>query len=161
MVFLKGWIKTTDLSIRDLFSEVTLFTPFSEVKNHQGHFESLLTHNLGRYEMLVCEFVYIHISSRASFLGGICFIDPDLLSLIWVHLEESRCWLLISINFTPKTSHSCLKFWYFCMFSRQLGFSDLSQATLKKKAPTLCCWCFCLRSRCECRWQSGGEICQK
>ena len=38
------------------------------------------------------------------------------------HLENKL--LLISINFTPKTSHSCLKKWYVPRFSRQeFGFS--------------------------------------
>ena len=32
--------------------------------------------------------------------------------------------LLISINFTPKTSHSCLKKWYFPMFSRGLEIDN-------------------------------------
>ena len=46
--------------------------------------------------------------------------------------------LLISINFTPKTSHSCLKKWY-TMFSRWLKFlkqktTEISQA-LKVKTP--------------------------
>ena len=35
-----------------------------------------------------------------------------------IYLENKL--LLISINFTPKTSHSCLKKWYFPRFSRYL-----------------------------------------
>ena len=36
---------------------------------------------------------------------------------IYIYLENKL--LLISINFTPKTSHSCLQFWY-AMFSRYI-----------------------------------------
>jgi len=55
--------------------------------------------------------------------------------------------LLISINFTPKTSHSCLKKWYFPIFSRFTqflihGFSQHPEAEetitfIPKKVPHL------------------------
>ena len=45
------------------------------------------------------------------------------------HLENKL--LLISINFTPKTSHSCLKKWYTMVFRELIGVKNPKEKYLR------------------------------
>ena len=57
------------------------------------------------------------ISAFLILFVGFSAEKAQLLRTWKIHLENKL--LLISINFTPKTSHSCLKLWY-TMFSGQV-----------------------------------------
>ena len=57
----------------------------------------------------------------------------SLLALKYLSLEN-KLLLLISINFTPETSHSCLKLWY-TMFSRSYLFNYLQISSACQDSP--------------------------
>ena len=61
--------------------------------------------------------ILCQVQERKMNQGGMfLLVSSEILHVFFVEYLENKL-LLISINFTPKTSHSCLKKWY-TRFSR-------------------------------------------